>query len=216
MLSASMNEPEPGLPPNYQIRRATVDDLPQLKALWTAERLPAAELDKRFTEFQLAVDGEGKIAGAVGLRIYKLQGLIHSEAFARLDEVQELRPLLWERLITVAKNHGLARIWMMPTVSFYREQGMSEVEDAIRAKLPEDFGHPKADWISLRLKEENASVISLEKEFEIFAQAQKAESEEVIKRAQVFRALAYTLLAVVLLGLGALALIAMRRARSKR
>jgi N-acetylglutamate synthase-like GNAT family acetyltransferase len=210
-----MNEPEGTQPPSYQVRRATVDDLPALKALWAAERLPVGELDKRFTEFQIAYDETGRLAGAVGLRIYKLQGLIHSEAFNNLDEAAVLRPLLWERIHTVAKNHGLVRLWMMPTTSFYREQGLTEVEDTIRAKLPEDFGHPKADWISLRLKEENVTALTAEKEFEIFAQAQRESTEEMMKRAQFYRVLAYGLL-VLVLGALVLAFVLAMRARGRR
>jgi N-acetylglutamate synthase-like GNAT family acetyltransferase len=206
---------EPEEAPAYQVRRATVDDLPQLKLLWAAERVGDGEFDKRFTEFQVAVDEDGSIAGAVGLRIYKLQGLIHSECFASRDNAVVLRPLLWQRILTVAKNHGIVRLWMMPTTSFYREQGMAEADDTIRAKLPEDFGHPKADWITLRLKEENQNVISLEKEFEIFAQAQRDSTQEVMKRAQVFKALAYTLLVLALGSLVLLFVIGMR-ARSRR
>ena len=44
--------------PRQQIRRATIDDLPQLKALWEQEQLSAGELEKRFKEFQV-VEGEG-------------------------------------------------------------------------------------------------------------------------------------------------------------
>ena len=210
-----MNETEGNPAPSYQVRRATVDDLPQLKSLWAAERLPVGEFDRRFTEFQVAVDPNGLIVGALGLRIHKLQGLIHSECFLDIEEAASLRPLLWERLLTVAKNHGLVRLWMMPTISFYREQGLIEVEDTIRAKLPEDFGHPKADWISLRLKEESASALSIEKEFEIFAQAQRDETEEMMKRAQFYRVLAYALLVIVLGALVMVFVFAMR-ARGRR
>ena len=206
---------EPESAPVYQVRRATVDDLPQLKLLWAAERHPDGEFDKRFTEFQVAVDHDGSIVGAVGLRIYKLQGLIHSEAFASRDDAAAIRPVLWQRIVNVARNHGLVRLWMMPTTSFYRDQGMAEADETLRAKLPEDFGHPKADWITLRLKEENASAVSLEKEFEIFAQSQKDSTEDLLRRAQVFKVLAYVLLVVAFGALAALVVVAMR-ARRKR
>lgn len=205
-----MSDPDANGLPAYQLRRATVDDLPELKALWTAERLPASELDKRFTEFQIAVDPEGRIAGALGLQIHKTQGLIHSECFLEIDRTVELRPLLWDRVLTVAKNHGLARLWMMPTAHFYREQGMEDASDALRAKLPESFGHPKVDWITLSLRDESQMAISVEKEFEIFAQAQKDETEQMMRRAKMFRALAYGLLVLAIGALAALLFVAKR------
>jgi len=132
---------------------------------------------------------------------------VHSEAFANPGEAAEIRPLLWPRILTVAKNNGLVRLWALPTTSFYREQGMTDIDDALRAKLPEGFGSPLADWVSLKLKEENPGAGSIEKEFEIFAMTQRAESEKVMDQAKAFKLIAYSLLILVLGALGLLAFI---------
>src|SRR5690349_1878975 len=97
-------------PAEYQLRRATLEDLPGLKKLWELNNLPVQELEKRFTEFQLAIDAWEQIAGAIGLKVVKNHGLIHSEAFTEMDKAEQIRPLLWERIMTVAKNHGLVRL----------------------------------------------------------------------------------------------------------
>jgi len=200
-----MNGDDDSPAPAYQTRRATLEDLPQLHQLWQAAHLTPSELDKRFTEFQIAVNSSGQIAGAIGLQMNKLHGLVHSEAFAHASEAAEIRPLLWSRILTVAKNNGLIRLWALPTTSFYREQGMVDIDDVLRAKLPEGFGSPLADWVSLKLKEENAAAGSLEKEFEIFAMAQRAESERLVSQAKTFKVIAYGLLFLVLGALGLLA-----------
>jgi N-acetylglutamate synthase-like GNAT family acetyltransferase len=210
-----MNGAEENTTPEYHLRRATLEDLPGLKQLWLESRLPVAELEKRFTEFQLAFRADGTLAGSVGLQMQKLQGLIHSEAFPDPLLGPEIRPLLWQRVVGVAKNNGLSRLWTLPTTSFYREQGMIDIDDATRSRMPEGFGNPNADWVILKLKDENQSSISLEKEFEIFAQAQRSESERVMSQAKAFRLVAYGLLFLGLLGLGALALI-FGRLRRKR
>ncbi len=191
----------------YQTRRATLEDLPQLRELWQEANLPVAELDKRLTEFQVALDSAGRLAGAIGLQMNKLHGVVHSEAFASPAEAAEIRPLLWPRLLTVAKNNGLLRLWALPTTSFYREQGMTDIDDVLRAKLPEGFGSPLADWVTLKLKEENPVAISVEKEFEVFAMAQRAESERTISQANSLRLIAYGLLVLVLAALGVLAFV---------
>src|SRR3569623_3832469 len=165
--------------PAYQMRRATLEDLPQLKLLWEQAHLPVANLDKRFTEFQLALAPDGTLAGSVGLQMFKQHGYIHSEVFSDPMLGPEIRLLLWPRLLAVAKNYGLIRLWTLPTTSFYREQGMIDVDETSRPKIPEVFGNPNADSVTLKLKEENQSAISLEKEFEIFAEAQRNESERV-------------------------------------
>jgi N-acetylglutamate synthase-like GNAT family acetyltransferase len=201
--------------PLYQSRRATLEDLPELRSLWHAQRLPLDDLEKRFTEFQVVTGPEGNIVGAVGLQSHKQQGLVHSETFSSPELATEVRPLLWHRILTVAKNNGLVRLWVLPIASFYREHGFVDVDDSLRAKLPEPFGNPAADWVSLKLKEENQNAATIEKEFEIFAMAQRQESERLKGQAQTFRVLAYGLLFLVLGGIAVLAFF-YSRIRSRR
>jgi len=70
---------------SFKIRRATVDDLPQLIELWQIENLPWQELERRLTEFQVADDGTGQVVGALGIQIAVRQANIHSEVFRRAD-----------------------------------------------------------------------------------------------------------------------------------
>ena len=62
------------------VRRATLDDLPQLIELWQMEKLPVEVLDKRFTEFQVVADASGRIVGAVGMQLSDKQ---HSGPWTR-------------------------------------------------------------------------------------------------------------------------------------
>src|SRR5690242_10343011 len=82
---------------NYRIRRATLDDISALMALWQSMHLPAGELSKRVTEFQIAESTEAKLLGAVGLQMAERQGRVHSEAFSDFALAEQLRPLLWDR-----------------------------------------------------------------------------------------------------------------------
>ena len=209
-----MNEAEENATPTYQARRATLEDLPALRSLWHTARLPGEELEKRFTEFQVVPASDGNILAAVGLQMLRQQGYIHSEAFTDPALAAELRPLLWQRTLTVAKNNGLLRIWTLPTAHFYREQGFVDVDDALKQKVPAEFGNPGADWISLKLKDE--AVISAEREFEIFAMAQREESERMISRAKSFKVLAYGFLFLSLIGIAVLAYIYTRVSRRRR
>jgi N-acetylglutamate synthase-like GNAT family acetyltransferase len=198
-------------PPEYQLRRATVDDLPQLRELWNAAGMDAVEMERRFTEFQVAVDPDGSIAGATALHIEKQQGEIHSELFRARDLAFVLRPLLWERLKTVAKNHGLLRIWALATTSFFREMGMKDPDPQTLAKLPTSFGHPQAGWVTMKLKEEVLTSSTIEQELALLAQAQKAETEAVLRRAQFLRAFAYILLTVACIALAVIGWITFRK-----
>src|SRR5687768_7748527 len=133
MLGATcMNGSAENPTPSYQSRRATLEDLPELRSLWHDAKLPLDDLEKRFTEFQVATGPEGNIIAAIGLQIHKQQGLIHSETFASPEIAPEVRPLLWQRILTVAKNNGLVRLWVLPVASFYREHGFTDVDDSLR------------------------------------------------------------------------------------
>ena len=202
-------------PAAYQVRRATLEDLPELKRLWEASRLSVDELEKRFTEFQIALDQWGQIAGSIGLKISKTNGLIHSETFTDLNQVSEIRPLLWERIVNVAKNHGLVRLWALPTTSFYRDMGMTDVDDTLKAALPEGFGNPFADWLTLKLKED-LPANAIEKEFELFFAAQKDASEKMIRQAAALKFVAYILLVLAIAGASFLAIFAFKRDPRRR
>jgi len=45
---------------NYRVRRATLDDIAQLTAIWKSMDFPVEELAKRITEFQVAEGVDGK------------------------------------------------------------------------------------------------------------------------------------------------------------
>ena len=124
----------------------------------------------------------------------------------------EIRPLLWQRILAVAKNNGLIRLWTLPTASFYREHGFKDVDDAQRAKLPESFGNPAVDWVSLKLKDDSQAAVTMEKEFEVFAMGQKEESQRLLDQAKTLRMIAYGLL---FLAMGGVALLAWLYSRIK-
>ena len=114
--------------PPYRVRRATLDDIGQLSALWQSMHLAADGLSKRVTEFQVAESAEGKLLGAVGLQIAERQGRVHSEAFTDFSLAEQLRPLLWERLHAVATNHGLLRLWTQEQAPFWNHCGLLKAE----------------------------------------------------------------------------------------
>jgi N-acetylglutamate synthase-like GNAT family acetyltransferase len=184
--------------PPYVVRRATVDDLGGLKALWERASLQVLELERRLTEFQLIVRDGGEVLGAVALQLAGKQGLLHSEAFAQPEHEDELRPRLWERLQTVARNHGLVRLWTQEQSPFWHQAGFIEADLELQKKLPTGFGNAHQRWWTLQLKEETAGALSIEQEFELFQQAQKAGTEQMLAQAHKLKTVAYVIAVVVL------------------
>jgi N-acetylglutamate synthase-like GNAT family acetyltransferase len=181
----------------YRTRRATTDDLGQLVALWEAAQLPPPELEKRFTEFQVAEDAQGKLVAAVALHIAGSEGRIHSESFGDFALTDDVRPQLWERLQVLAANHGLFRLWTQETAPFWRKAaGFSQPSHEVMAKLPEAFRSEAPGWLAIQLREPGADPDLLEREFAAYREAEKAKRDKLLQHAAALRIIG-TLIAVV-------------------
>ena len=185
-------------PSTFRVRRATLDDIAQLTDLWNSMGYPVEELARRITEFQVGEDSEGRLLGAIGLQIAERQGLVHSEAFGDFAYADRLRPLLWDRLLAVASNHGLLRIWTREQAPFWNHCGLARPHADALEKLPAVWRGPSSGWLTLKLKEDIEAVMSLDKEFALFMQSEKQRTQRTLKHARILKVVA-TLIAFVVL-----------------
>jgi len=183
---------------NYRVRRATLDDINQLTAIWKAMSFPADELAKRITEFQVAEGPDGKVLGALGLQLAERQGRVHSEAFSDFALAEQLRPLLWDRVYAVATNHGLLRLWTQEKAPFWSHCGMASADAETLAKLPALWRTQPGGWLALKLKEDLETVVSLDKEFALFMESEKQRTQKAFQHARVLKVVA-TLIALAVL-----------------
>ncbi|HZM01435.1 MAG TPA: hypothetical protein VFC44_00300 [Candidatus Saccharimonadales bacterium] len=173
---------------SYRTRRATTDDLEELSALWRSAHLPVAELEKQFTDFQIAESDEGKLLGAIGMQIEGNQGRVYAEAFLDFGLTDTLRPLLWQRLQVVAQNHGLFRLWTVEAAPYWKKDaGFAAPDPDVLPKLPPIFGPPSATWLALRLRDEGADLEHLEKALAMFKEAERAKLEILLRRGKAMR-----------------------------
>jgi N-acetylglutamate synthase-like GNAT family acetyltransferase len=185
---------------SYRTRRATVDDLAPLAELWQAGHLPVTELEKQFTDFQVAEDEQGKLAAAIGLHIEGGDGRVHSETFADFALTDALRPALWERLQVVAQNHGLFRLWTEEAAPWWKKDaGFSTPSDELLQKLPESYGPRHAGWLMLRLRDEAADPEFLEKQIAMFKEAERVKREKLMRQGKVLRIIGTVISALLLL-----------------
>jgi hypothetical protein len=181
---------------NFRVRRATLDDIRELTAVWKSMDYPVEELSKRITEFQVAEGPDGKIVGGLGLQIAERQGRIHSECFSDFSLAEQLRPLLWDRVHSVAINHGLLRLWTQEQAPFWNHCGLVVADAATLEKLPAGWRSPSAaPWLTLKLKEDVESVVSLDKEFALFMESEKQRTAKAFQHARLLKAIA-TLIAL--------------------
>jgi N-acetylglutamate synthase-like GNAT family acetyltransferase len=179
----------------FSVRRATIEDHAGLATLWAAMQYPAQELEKRLTEFQVAVRPDNRIAGAIGLQLQGKQARIHSEAFADFAEADALRDLFWQRLQSVAANHGLVRLWTTEDAPFWSRCGLNPATPEELGKLPPVWAHSGARWLTVKLREDIEETLNLDKEFGLFMESERERSRQVMGQAKTLKTIA-TLLAV--------------------
>lgn len=194
------------------VRRATLEDLPALRGLWDIARHPTQELEKHLTEFQLVTRPDGILLGSAALRMVGQHGLLHSEAFYQSDQADSLRPLLWERLQILARNHGLVRLWTHERSAFWAQVGFHPARTEDLNRLPAALGDASAPWLCLRLRDESLLSSALEKEFELFQLMERQKSERMLERAKTLKWIAGLIAGGFIVGaLGVLYMIFSRR-----
>lgn len=156
---------------------------------------PTDELERRLTEFQVAASENNEILGAIGIRLSGKQGQIHSEGFKDFGMAETLREALWQRLQSVAANHGLVRLWTLEAAPFWTHAGLTVATEDELCKLPEAWQIPGAQWLTLKLREDLEEVSHLDSEFAMFMEAEKARSRQIMGQAKMLKIIA-TLLAL--------------------
>ena len=165
-------------PAPLKTRRATVDDLPALRSLWSDAQLPADALESRLTEFQV-VENNGEFAGAIGVQIVRTALLLHSEDYADFGVADRARELFWERIQTLASNHGVFRAWTQETSPFWTHWGFQPATAEELARLPEEWQAREGRWLTLELKDEDAIKSALGNQFSDFMESEKQKTERI-------------------------------------
>jgi N-acetylglutamate synthase-like GNAT family acetyltransferase len=170
-------------PPNFRIRRATTDDFQSLRSLWKSMRLPADELEKRLTEFQVIVTAGGQIVGAIGVQIIRQHALLHSEGYTDFSVADAARELFWERIQTIAAHHGVFRLWTQENSPFWARWGFQPANAETLARLPDEWKCSEEKWLTIQLKDEEA-IATLDKELAQFRELEKQRTAQTLEQAR--------------------------------
>ncbi len=185
--------------PGATIRRATLDDLETLRGLWRECRLPEYDLERRFTEFQVAIDAHGWILGAVALRFAGSHGQIHSLAIRRTDLESELTSSLWDRALALAHQHGALRLWTRHHEAFWINAGFAEPTPQELRELPPAFGNPKESWRTFRVRDEPLKLVAAEEQLAAYLELERLKTERLIRRGHLLKIVATAFAAVLFL-----------------
>jgi len=200
-------------PQTLRIRRATVDDRAALHHLWAAMRLPADELEKRLTEFQVVINAKGELLGAIGIQFSKQHALLHSEGYMDFAVADAARQLFWERIQTLAANLGAFRVWTQERSPFWKSFGFQPPTIESLGRLPEEWKNEFAGgWLTHQLKNEEVISSALENQFAGFMAAEKMETHRLSEQARTIRTIITILgFAIGILGICVAAYLFIRR-----
>jgi len=191
-------------PQILRIRRATVDDRSALKTIWASMRLPADELEKRLTEFQVVENADGEVVGALGFQMLRQHALLHNESYSDFAVADAARELFWDRLQTLAANHGVFRVWTQERSPFWKSFGFQPPGGAILTRLPEEWKNEfEGGWLTLQLKNEEVISAALEKQFAPFMTEEKLETQKLSDKAKRINTIIIVVgFAIGILGIG--------------
>ena len=176
----------------FNFRRATLEDLDVLRGLWQTALYSPIELEKHLTEFQLVEGDDGRLLGALGIRIQGEEGYIHHEAFTHPKTEMAMREALWYRLKIMFGNQGVHRVWTREKAEFWNGEGfrMATVEE--KAKYPIDFGTVDRALKVFPLRDSKAEKIIEKKMIELHA-SRFEEEAQLDRRTRVIRVVAWSL-----------------------
>jgi N-acetylglutamate synthase-like GNAT family acetyltransferase len=176
----------------YQLRRATLDDLTPLKALWEVARQPVTEWEKRLTQFQIVERSDGILCGAFGFRAAGFHGLLFGEAFHSRQQAVDSQAAVWERLEALCRTQGVARLWLRGEPGpVWHERGFRPAENHELKRLPPDFAVAgRGPWWTLVLRDEDLLDEALKREMAQYQAEQQARQRQVQRSANALKALA--------------------------
>ena len=166
-----------------RVRRATVEDLGPLKAIWLSMRLDADALEPRLTEFQVVERG-GEIVGAIGFQISRTAARLHSEGYSDFSVADAARELFWERLQKLAASHGVFRLWTQEDSPFWLRWGFQPADDAALARQPDEWKSAEGKWLTFELKNEAVINAAMKTQFASYSAAEKKSAAEVTAKAK--------------------------------
>lgn len=208
----SESTPEPsGIEPEFHpARRATIEDLPALQALWQGAGLPWDELERYVTEFVVVPDEGGVVLAAIGLQITDDQGLLHSEAISPRGRADETRQVLWQRLQIVARNQGVCRLWTLEDAPFWSAIFLKATPEEV-AEMGTPFADPSGCWWTHQLLDPKRTQQLLDERLALWEANRQSESTDLAESIQKIRRGSYAVAGAIILMMGFMVLYVLLR-----
>lgn len=191
--------------PQLNARRATLDDLAGLQALWQRCGLPWEQLERYLTEFQVVPLDDGTFVGAMGLLVEGHEALMHTEAIpADQGEPDEIRAALWRRVQIVARNQGVVRLWTQEDAPYWGASGYGVPDPKSRGEAKAGFLSDDPDWRMYQLVDPDRAAKMVQEQMAIWEATRSQESDDLQETVRRIRTIAFVvtgLIIAVLFGL---------------
>ena len=118
------------------IRFATAVDLPQIKRLLEANKLPTIGIERCVNNFMLAVEADGSWVGVAGLETYGKSGLLRSVAVNEHFRSVGYGRTLVEAILRNARVKGIRTVYLLTDTAeeYFKRLGFQVVD---RSDVPE-------------------------------------------------------------------------------
>ncbi len=194
-------------PSQWIARRATLDDLPALEALWQRCGLPWEQLEKYLTEFQVILNEDGGALGALGLLVDGHEGLVHTEAIPPgQDAADDLRAALWKRLQIVARNQGVLRLWTQEDAPYWGTVGFGGPDGKVRSEAKSAFLDSDPDWRFFQLADPDRAAKLVQEQLAVWEATRSQEADSFQQTIQNIRNSAFIITGAIIVILFAMAL----------
>lgn len=187
-------------PTPISARRAAVEDLAALQALWLEAGMPWEQLGSFLNEFQVTTDDDGLITGAIGLLIEGDQALLHSEVVRAGTDADLSRSALWRRIQIVARNQGVQRIWTQEDADYWKTSGFTPVPPPLADRAQVSFVKSADSWLACDLMDPERAKTMIQEQLALLEAERMQEAAAFQQRVRTFRAFAILLAFGVLAG----------------
>lgn len=187
-----------------ELRRATIEDIDALARLWRACDLDVSGLERRLTEFHVALDDEQRLLGAIGLRLQGGEGCLHTEAYHDVEGMNVAREALLERVGKMADALGLHRMWTTLDLPALGERAFEEPDEESMEAFPREFGDWRQNWRIALLRDPSAAPANLEKQLAMLTIQNRESSQQIVRSAKIVKGLmngALILLAIAMVAM---------------
>lgn len=119
-----------------EVRPATRDDLPAIRALLEDSALPASDVDGEGSQEFLVAREDGRLAGCIGLEVHGPAGLLRSFAVPSALRRRGIGAALHEAAVARARALGVRDLYVLTTT--VKERALrTGFEEVAREEVPE-------------------------------------------------------------------------------